>query len=68
MTTQGRINLERLNEVFPNKDGLSPKDVAKYLGINEKTVRRAIPFVKIGGRQIITKATLAELVAGRSSR
>ena len=48
-------NMERLNELIPEKELLDRIDVAKVLGISEKTVSRNFPLK--GGK--ISKASLA---------
>lgn len=54
-----RENLALLNERFPGKDALSPADVALFLGRTTRTVKKYIPFNKLG---LITKADLARMV------
>jgi transposase len=39
--------LERLIAIILAKTGLSRKEVAKVLGVSEKTVERMVPFRKI---------------------
>ena len=54
-----RLNLERLIEVFPDKELLTQKDVAKFTGMNPKTVVKHFPFRD----NRISKATLASLLS-----
>jgi len=54
-----RDNLERLNELYPDKEGLSPAEVAAFLGITEKTARGSVQFNKIGRKLFISKASFA---------
>lgn len=52
-------NVERIKERFPDKEWLRRKDVANFLGVDEKTVSRRYPL-KNGG---ITVATLASCLS-----
>lgn len=50
-----RDNLERLNEKFPDKELLTKKDVAEFLGVCYRYVAANYPFKN----NYISKATLA---------
>ena len=50
-----RDNLERLNEKFPDKELLTKKDVAQFLGVCYRYVSANYPFKG----NYISKATLA---------
>ena len=61
-----RENLERLNELFPDRVSISVEECASVLGLNHKTVRESlkreknpIPSVKIGRRRLIPIAKFA---------
>jgi hypothetical protein len=54
-----RNNLERLCEAFPNKEMLTQKDVAKFTGLDYRTVKRIFPFRE----SFISKATLARCMS-----
>lgn len=49
-------NVERIKERFPDKEWLRRKDVADFLGIDEKTVSRRYPL-KDGGMSVATLAS-----------
>ena len=51
-----RDNLERLNEVFPDKELLNKTEVGNFLGIHRKTAGKWFSF-NVNG--LTTKATLA---------
>lgn len=55
-----RDNLVRLNEAFPDRDMLTIKEVAHWMGRDVKTVKKYIPFKKGIG---ISKATLASILS-----
>lgn len=56
-----RDTLELLNEMFPDQGMLGKAEVARFLGVDRKTVqRRGIRFNEATGR--ITKADLARQV------
>ena len=55
-----RENIELLNARFPDKDMLTPVEVAEFMGVSQKTVRRRIRFNASPKR--ITKADLARQV------
>ena len=56
-----RDTMASLNEMFPDQGMLNQKQVAEFLGVTPRTVRRRkIPFNKETGR--ITKADLAQRV------
>lgn len=50
-----RENLERIHTRFPNKELLTKKDVASFLGCNYRYVTKRFPFKD----NFISKATLA---------
>lgn len=54
-----RDNLERLNERFPNKELLTKKDVASFLGVCYRFVDKTYPF----NGNYISKATLARALS-----
>lgn len=54
-----RDNLERLNEKFPDKELLTKKDVAGFLGVCTKFVSKTYPFKN----NYISKATLARALS-----
>lgn len=60
--TAYRANIERLNEVFPEKEALNASEIARFLGIDRKTVtndnRFKKNFTKIGHSKYMSKATL----------
>lgn len=60
-----RDNLEQLNEAFPEKGALKISDVAKYLGLDRRTVIKKFSreFEKSGGVWIISKVRLARLLS-----
>lgn len=60
-----RANMERLNEVFPNKDLLSKSDVSRFTGFERKKVVKVFgrEFKKYGGSESMSKATLARLIS-----
>lgn len=39
-----RDNLERIKEVYPNKEMLKVKDVQKFCGLNRETVKKLFDF------------------------
>ena len=43
-----RDNLERIKEVYPNKEMLNVKNVATFCGLNRKTAERLFGFSKDG--------------------
>ena len=53
-----RDNLERLNEAFPDRECLKLKEVARFLGRDEKTVKRHLGSLFKKGIGV-TKASLA---------
>ena len=61
-----RANIERLNEVFPDKDALTASDIARFLGIDRRTVTDDKHFnknfTKIGHSKYMNKTTLARLL------
>jgi hypothetical protein len=54
-----RDNLERLCVVFPDKELLNKHDVAKFTGLNYRTVCKRFPF----RNNYISKATLARTLS-----
>lgn len=60
-----RLNLERLNELYPDKEMLCTSDVAKVFGYSRiESVRKMVPFRKIGNKFLISKAGLARIMSG----
>lgn len=59
MTAEEAI-LEKLNEMFPNKQALQMKDVAQYMGVSEPTVKRQFG---LGKGKYIDKIALAYKLA-----
>lgn len=55
-----RINLDRLDEAYPNKNVLSISDVVRYTGLNYRTVKKFFPFTKGLG---VSKITVAKILA-----
>ncbi len=55
-----RDNLERLEEKFPDKEMLSAREVADYLGLDIRTVRKYFPIKPHVG---ITKVALARAMS-----
>ena len=56
-----RVNLDRLDEKYPDREALSFKDIANYLGCSLSTARRRFKYNKnIGG---IAKATVARTLS-----
>lgn len=56
-----RDNLERVLEAFPGREVLKPAEVARWLHMDPKTVRKAFPFKPHFG---ISVATLARCLNG----
>ena len=54
-----RDNLERLDEKFPNKEILTQKDCAEFLGKNKKTIKTRYGIDASG----ISKVKLARLLS-----
>ena len=52
--------LEKLNEMFPDKNALQMRDVARYMGVSEPTVKR---LFGLGKGKYIDKITLAYKLA-----
>lgn len=50
-----RDNLERISEVYPNKELLSISDVARFTGLCNRVTAKRYPFKK----NFISKATFA---------
>lgn len=60
--TDYRANLERLNELYPDREMLSIPDVLKVMGWKDgRTVKKYIPLTPL--RQV-SKATLARIMCG----
>lgn len=55
-----RDNLERLNEMFPDKELLTRVDVAKFTGLHRQTVAKWFSFSCHG---MTSKATLAREIS-----
>jgi len=53
-----RDNLERIIERFPGKEILTYKQVAEFLGINDKTVRKYFKEKRFGGIPIVLLARM----------
>ncbi len=56
-----RLNLERVNEQFPDHEMLTAAEVAQFLGISDDTVRRRLKFNATTRR--ISKADLARQIS-----
>ena len=54
-----RENLARIDESFPNREILSQKDCAEFLGLDRKTVKRRYGVSRDG----ITKVQFARLLS-----
>lgn len=54
-----RINLERLDRMFPDKELLTCADVCKYTGLERHTARRKFKF----DGHYIAKSTLANQIS-----
>ncbi len=52
-----RDNLERLDSRFPNKELLSQKECAEFLGCSPRTIKRNYGIIRI------TKAAFARLIS-----
>ncbi len=60
-----RDQLESILERYPDRECLTPQEVADYCGRDVRTVTRLFPFVGQGRTRFITRTALArELVAG----
>ena len=56
-----RLNLERLNELYPDHEMLSFDEVHKIMGYKSKdSTRKYVPFI----HQRCSKATLARIMCG----
>lgn len=55
-----RVNLERIDKAFPDRELLSPSDIGKFEGTSPHTVRRRYSFNRFGK---ITKADYARQVS-----
>lgn len=59
--TDYRANLERLNEIFPEKEMLSVADAKRIMGYSSlDTVKKYVPFTN----RRVSKATLARIMCG----
>ena len=59
--TDYRANLERLNEIFPEKEMLSIADAKRIMGYSSlDTVKKYVPFTN----RRVSKATLARIMCG----
>lgn len=59
--TDYRANLERLNEIFPEKEMLSIADAKRIMGYSTiDTVKKYVPFTN----RRVSKATLARIMCG----
>lgn len=57
-----RANLERLNELYPDREMLSITETMKVMGYRTRdTARKYIPFTN----RRVSKATLARIMCGR---
>lgn len=72
-----RERLAELNELFPHQTWLSQSDVARYLGVDRRTVRRLIDNKKVTAYDVgvgdykiyrIDKHELARALAGGKAR
>ena len=54
-----RDNLERILEAFPDKEMLTRKDAAAFLGRDVRTIDKHLVFTKMG----ISKASLARQIS-----
>lgn len=71
-----RERLAELNELFPHQTWLSQSDVARYLGVDRRTVRRLIDNKKVPAYDTgvdykiykIDKHDLARALAGGKAR
>ena len=59
-----RDNLERLNELFPNCEAFNATQIAMIWGVDQKTAIKATRDARIPGTKLVSKATLARLMAG----
>ena len=55
-----RLNLERIDKAFPDRELLSPSDIGRFEGTSRHTARRRYAFNKWGK---ITKADWARQVS-----
>lgn len=55
-----RVNLERINEVFPDRELLSVSDISRFEGTARDTVRKRYTFNRFGK---VTKADYARQVS-----
>ncbi len=57
-----RANLERLNELFPDREMLNIQDAMRVMGLkNRDSVKRYVPFTN----RRVSKATLARIMCGK---
>lgn len=56
-----RANLERLNDLFPDHEMLSVREVKQVMGYkHDNTVKKHVPFTN----RRVSKATLARIMCG----
>lgn len=60
-----RANLERLNDIFPDKEILSISETAKFLGLNRQKISQdwKDEFITIGKGKYISKSKIARLIS-----
>ena len=57
-----RANLERLNELFPDREMLNIQDAMRIMGYkSSETARKYVPFTN----RRVSKATLARIMCGK---
>lgn len=62
--TDYRRNLERLNELFPEKEMLSMADAARVWGCHRANIKKHVPFTD----RRVSKATLARIMSGGEAK
>ena len=62
--TGARDCLMRLNEVFPNKEQLSKKEIYTFFGVSRNTLKKYYP--ELWKSQYTLKTDLAKIMARRS--
>lgn len=58
--TDYRRNLERLNELFPDKEMLNIDEAARVWGCHRTCIRKHVPFTN----RRVSKVTLARIMSG----
>ena len=57
-----RLNLERLNELFPDKEMLTIHDVMQVMGFSSpQSAKKYVPFTK---SKQVSKVTMARVMSG----